>query len=220
MPRKPLTAEQRERANARSRASRRRNPMSAEQRARRAVYHRAYRASMSAEQKARKAARERAYRASMSTEQKMHRAERGRAYYASHPPSAERKARKITYARAWHERNKGSVRAYRQRNKERIAAQKRAWNERNKERVIAVSRAWRERHPVNPRVDYNQQKHSATRRGIEFLLSFRQWFEIWQASGHWEERGRGRGKYCMARFGDCGPYAVDNVKIITNAEND
>jgi hypothetical protein len=46
-----------------------------------------------------------------------------------------------------------------------------------------------------------------------------QWALIWARSGHWHERGLGKGKYCMARFGDKGPYASWNVKIILQSEN-
>lgn len=38
-------------------------------------------------------------------------------------------------------------------------------------------------------------------------------------SGKWDERGDTRGKYCMARFNDAGPYSTDNVKIILFEDN-
>jgi hypothetical protein len=66
---------------------------------------------------------------------------------------------------------------------------------------------------------YNSQKCAAKKRGIPFLLSYDEWQYIWDASGKWEERGRGSNKYCMARHNDIGPYAVDNISIITNHEN-
>jgi hypothetical protein len=62
---------------------------------------------------------------------------------------------------------------------------------------------------------FKQQKASARRRGISFLLSFEQWWGIWEASGKWEQRGKSKGNYCMARYGDKGPYAVKNVFICT-----
>jgi len=64
----------------------------------------------------------------------------------------------------------------------------------------------------------NQKKHAKV-RGIGFLLSFNQWLLIWKRSGHLAERGRGKGKFVMARFGDVGPYAINNVKIITCEQN-
>jgi hypothetical protein len=63
------------------------------------------------------------------------------------------------------------------------------------------------------------QQQNAKYRGVPFLLTFEQWWDIWKKSGHWHERGRGKNKYCMARFGDKGAYEVGNVKIITNSQN-
>lgn len=65
----------------------------------------------------------------------------------------------------------------------------------------------------------NQQLCAAERRGIEWKLTFNEWWKIWQDSGHWAERGQGAQKYCMCRYGDVGPYAVGNVYIATNHEN-
>ena len=66
---------------------------------------------------------------------------------------------------------------------------------------------------------YRKQKRASIVRRIGFLLSFREWIEIWTQSGKLDQRGRRRGQYAMARFGDVGPYAVGNVKIITMLEN-
>ena len=66
---------------------------------------------------------------------------------------------------------------------------------------------------------YREQRKAAKGRGIPFLLTFEEWWKIWQDSGHWEERGCGKGKYVMARYGDIGPYDTGNVKIITMEEN-
>jgi hypothetical protein len=59
------------------------------------------------------------------------------------------------------------------------------------------------------------QRLAARNRGIGWELTFRQWWRIWKESGHWEQRGRNNGQYVMARYGDRGPYSVDNVKIVT-----
>lgn len=66
---------------------------------------------------------------------------------------------------------------------------------------------------------YNDHKSGAKVRGIPFLLTFEEWLQIWEDSGHFHERGNRRNQYCMARFGDVGPYAVGNVKIILHSEN-
>jgi hypothetical protein len=66
---------------------------------------------------------------------------------------------------------------------------------------------------------YYFQKSSARRRGVPFLLTFDEWWATWEASGKWEQRGRSNEHYCMARYRDQGPYAVGNVRICTNLEN-
>lgn len=71
------------------------------------------------------------------------------------------------------------------------------------------------RHPVRR---FECQRKNAKVRGISWQLSFKQWWDIWQQSGHWEQRGRGQG-YVMARYGDSDGYSVDNVYICTGAQN-
>lgn len=66
---------------------------------------------------------------------------------------------------------------------------------------------------------FKQQRTRAAQRGIEFLLTFEQWYRIWEKSGHINERGCHRGQYNMARFGDTGAYAIDNVAIIRHEQN-
>lgn len=66
---------------------------------------------------------------------------------------------------------------------------------------------------------YHIQRNNARRRGISWKITYIQWRSIWARSGHWHERGRGLGEYVMARFGDKGPYAPNNVKIILATEN-
>jgi len=66
---------------------------------------------------------------------------------------------------------------------------------------------------------YTQHKSNAKTRGIDFLFTFEQWRDWWIATGKWDQRGRGRGKYCMRRRGDIGPYSIDNVFCGTNEDN-
>lgn len=69
------------------------------------------------------------------------------------------------------------------------------------------------------RLAYDRQKAAANQRGIEWLFTFESWSEVWVASGKWHLRGSGGDAYCMARYGDAGPYAPQNVRIATNREN-
>jgi len=72
---------------------------------------------------------------------------------------------------------------------------------------------------IRIRTAFKAQKASARARGIPWELTFEQWLVIWEDSGRWDERGRRKNQYCMARFNDEGPYAVWNVKIIKHSEN-
>lgn len=71
----------------------------------------------------------------------------------------------------------------------------------------------------NPITAFTSHRKNSYKRGIEFKLSFIEWWRIWQESGKWGLRGRGIGRYCMARFGDKGPYEVGNVVIQLATEN-
>jgi DNA-binding CsgD family transcriptional regulator len=66
---------------------------------------------------------------------------------------------------------------------------------------------------------FKNQKYSAKSRGIDWSLTLAQWWDIWQTSGKWEMRGRGKGKYVMSRIKDTGGYAVGNVHIQLGEEN-
>jgi hypothetical protein len=70
-----------------------------------------------------------------------------------------------------------------------------------------------------PAYKFRQQRSSARARGIEWLMTFDEWWGVWQASGKWSQRGHRDGQYVMGRHGDTGPYAVWNVSIITSNEN-
>lgn len=65
----------------------------------------------------------------------------------------------------------------------------------------------------------NHRNGSLSERKIEFLLTFDEWLLIWIDSGHLHERGRKRGQYVMARNDDIGPYAIGNIRIVTNGTN-
>lgn len=66
---------------------------------------------------------------------------------------------------------------------------------------------------------YKLHKLHAKQREIPWLLNYTTWIKIWLSSQHWHERGKERGQYQMARFGDKGPYATWNVRICTIREN-
>lgn len=139
-------------------------------------------------------------------------------------PKASREQRLAT-KRAWYAANRERVRAAKKASRARTREQredyKRRWNAANPEKVKAMCRkANRKRRIENPlKVVYATQKTQAKNRGIVFLLTFDEWLTIWRDSGRLSERGLGGTKYCMARHGDVGPYAIGNVRICTNREN-
>ena len=63
------------------------------------------------------------------------------------------------------------------------------------------------------------QKYLAGRRSVGWELTFQQWLGLWVDSGNASLRGSGRGKYCMARNGDAGPYRIGNVSIQLCTQN-
>lgn len=77
-----------------------------------------------------------------------------------------------------------------------------------------------QKYRASPRGRYQQHKFHAKHRGVPFELTFSQWLEIWDESGHFDERGNHTGSgYVMRRIGDKGAYAVGNVYIGTHSDN-
>ena len=66
---------------------------------------------------------------------------------------------------------------------------------------------------------YKRQRKNAKGRGIPWLFNYVAWWKMWCKSGKYEQRGNYKGKFCMARFRDKGPYAPHNVRIIRVEEN-
>lgn len=67
------------------------------------------------------------------------------------------------------------------------------------------------------KTQYQNQKGSAKHRNIEWQFSYESWIEWW--GDDIEKRGKGKGKLCMARLGDTGPYHPDNVFKELNEQN-
>lgn len=67
----------------------------------------------------------------------------------------------------------------------------------------------------NPIVEcWRRKAREAASRGVKFYLTYKEWLSVWKKSGHPRNIN-----FVMARFGDKGPYAIGNVKIITRGEN-
>jgi hypothetical protein len=63
---------------------------------------------------------------------------------------------------------------------------------------------------------FEQQRTNAGKRGIEWNLTFDQWWSLWEP--HWGRRD-GTGGLIMCRKQEPGPYSVDNVYIGTQSDN-
>jgi DNA-binding CsgD family transcriptional regulator len=71
----------------------------------------------------------------------------------------------------------------------------------------------------SPAKAYTMQRKSAAERGIGWGFDLPSWWAVWQQSGRWGQRGRGKSGYCMSRIGDDGAYKPGNVQIITISKN-
>ncbi len=66
---------------------------------------------------------------------------------------------------------------------------------------------------------YSHHKARATFDGIAWEFTFESWHSMWVSAGGFCLRGKGAGKFVMARHGDVGPYSPENVTIKLGAEN-
>lgn len=64
------------------------------------------------------------------------------------------------------------------------------------------------------RYAYRHWAASAKKRGISVEMEFHEWRDVWLAYG-----GTDDGKKVLCRFGDQGPYSVDNVYVATRGQN-
>ncbi len=67
--------------------------------------------------------------------------------------------------------------------------------------------------------EYINNRWNAKRRSIPWFFTYVTWWRKWCESGHYHERGRGRGKYQLTRPGDKGPYSYENTNIVTSEQN-
>lgn len=70
---------------------------------------------------------------------------------------------------------------------------------------------------MTPREAYQDQKWNARRRGLAFMLTFDEWWELWRE--HFDARGVCAGQMQMCRTRDTGGYTVGNVRVDTMEAN-
>lgn len=68
-----------------------------------------------------------------------------------------------------------------------------------------------------PKGCYVMHKSSAKQRGVDFNLSFDEWWGYWEP--HFDKRGLTSESYQMCRYGDKGGYELGNVYMATLATN-
>lgn len=81
--------------------------------------------------------------------------------------------------------------------------------------------------PTNPaphwaaRQRFYDQKGRAGFRGIEWHLTFEQWYQWWLDHGVDRDHAttHSRDQLCMCRPNDTGPYSLDNIYCGTRSEN-
>lgn len=114
--------------------------------------------------------------------------------------------------------------------KEKYLSYQKKFKEERRETLLEVKKAWRDANKDKirqydldrkqlPKTRYMQQRAQANRRGIPWEFTFETWWNMWEESGKWDLRGASKGKYCMCRKNDIGPYSKENVVIATTEEN-
>jgi hypothetical protein len=66
---------------------------------------------------------------------------------------------------------------------------------------------------------FKQQARQAKQRGLGWEFTFEAWQQMWLDSGKLHLRGKGTGKFVMARRGDVGPYSESNCFICSFEQN-
>jgi hypothetical protein len=89
------------------------------------------------------------------------------------------------------------------------------WNVLNREKYLQSRRATNAKRRATPKGKWVDHKHRAKQSGIDFNLSFEEWWQLWEP--HWEDRGIGG--LVMCRTNDSGAYELGNVRIDTQANN-
>jgi len=79
------------------------------------------------------------------------------------------------------------------------------------------------KHPLSlAKWKYNKHKAQAKFRNIDFNIIFDDWYNWWLSNGvdkNVNTEWPGGDRPCMCRYGDQGPYELDNIYYATNSQN-
>jgi hypothetical protein len=67
---------------------------------------------------------------------------------------------------------------------------------------------------ASPRGQFSRQKANAVARGVNWELSFDDWWKVWEDSGKYPERGRLTGQYALVRKNPDASFNLNNIHII------
>lgn len=66
---------------------------------------------------------------------------------------------------------------------------------------------------ATPMGTFRSKRNNVLYNGGEWGFKLWDWWQVWEQSGHWDEKGRGYGKYGMIRIDKTKGYVPGNVKI-------
>ena len=74
----------------------------------------------------------------------------------------------------------------------------------------------------NAKSRYGWHKRTAFKRGIQFLLTFEEWYNWWLSNGidkNLPTVPTNKNTLCMCRYNDVGPYELSNIYCATISQN-
>lgn len=99
----------------------------------------------------------------------------------------------------------------------RAARIKKSWGMTVEEYDAHVERFGSSTATDSPMRRYIEQRRNTRLQGIKWKFTFKEWWEMWEASGKWGERGVG--KYVLGRAGDASsPMSPTTCKVTTVSE--
>jgi hypothetical protein len=100
-----------------------------------------------------------------------------------------------------------------------IAKNKKETDEQECLRMYGCSCEEANRIPSEIRLAWYNQKRNYEKRNIDFSVSLKDWYGIWRKSKKLKLRGKGSGKYVMARKDFSKPATADNLHVVSHNQS-